>query len=183
MTTASGIFYTDRFVSLCNCATGTLKLRQDRFHMCGSVYRCHDGIAFKACWRQSYCCTQCSVYSTEIWVASWCYFLIHIARKWFSMMEEHWGATCCEITRQIICLTQDTTLLVMPVGIPSSHLHRLTLNLLTTTIVAPPSNASKWQMGFNSAFKGLIIPDDVLIQFDLLMMSIWCSKHVKRLNK
>ena len=33
----------------------------------------------------------------------------------------------------------------------------LTLNLLTTTIVAPPSNASKWQMGFNSAFKGLIM--------------------------
>jgi hypothetical protein len=33
----------------------------------------------------------------------------------------------------------------------------LTLNLLTTTIVAPPSNASKWQMGFNSAFKGLTI--------------------------
>ena len=31
----------------------------------------------------------------------------------------------------------------------------LTLNLLTTTIVAPPSNASKGQMGFNSAFKGL----------------------------
>jgi len=30
----------------------------------------------------------------------------------------------------------------------------LTLNLITTTIVAPPSNASKWQMGFNSAFKG-----------------------------
>jgi hypothetical protein len=33
---------------------------------------------------------------------------------------------------------------------------KLTLNLLTTTIVAPPSNASKWQMGFNSAFKGFI---------------------------
>ena len=33
--------------------------------------------------------------------------------------------------------------------------HSLTLNLLTTTIVAPPSNARKWQMGFNSAFKGL----------------------------
>ena len=32
---------------------------------------------------------------------------------------------------------------------------KLTLNLLTTTIVAPPSNISKWQMGFNSAFKGL----------------------------
>jgi hypothetical protein len=35
--------------------------------------------------------------------------------------------------------------------------HLLTLNLLTSTIVAPPSNASKWQMGFNSAFKGLNI--------------------------
>jgi hypothetical protein len=34
-------------------------------------------------------------------------------------------------------------------------LRNLTLNMLTTTIVAPPSNASKWQMGFNSAFKGL----------------------------
>jgi hypothetical protein len=31
----------------------------------------------------------------------------------------------------------------------------INLNLLTTTIVAPPSNASKWQVGFNSAFKGL----------------------------
>jgi len=31
----------------------------------------------------------------------------------------------------------------------------LTLNLPTTTIVAPPGNASKWHMGFNSAFKGL----------------------------
>jgi len=36
-------------------------------------------------------------------------------------------------------------------------LPKLTLNLLTTTIVAPPSNASKWQMGFNSAFKRLIV--------------------------
>jgi hypothetical protein len=31
----------------------------------------------------------------------------------------------------------------------------LTLNLLTTTVVAPPSNAGKWQIGFNSPFKGL----------------------------
>ena len=29
----------------------------------------------------------------------------------------------------------------------------------------------------------LIIPDDILIQFDLLMMSTWCSKHVERWNK
>jgi hypothetical protein len=33
----------------------------------------------------------------------------------------------------------------------------LTLNLLTSTIVAPSSNASKWQMGFNSVFKELNI--------------------------
>ena len=38
-------------------------------------------------------------------------------------------------------------------SIPSSHLHRL------------------------------IIPDDVLIQFDLLMMSTWSSKHVERWNE
>jgi hypothetical protein len=29
------------------------------------------------------------------------------------------------------------------------------LNPPTTTIVAPPRNVIKWQMGFNSAFKGL----------------------------
>ena len=40
-------------------------------------------------------------------------------------------------------------------GVDGSELCGLTLNLLTTTIIAPPSNASKWQMGFNSAFKGL----------------------------
>jgi hypothetical protein len=34
----------------------------------------------------------------------------------------------------------------------------LTLNLLMSTTVAPPSNASKWQMRFNSAFKGLTRP-------------------------
>jgi len=42
----------------------------------------------------------------------------------------------------------------------------LTLNLPTTTIVAPPSNASKWQMGYNSAFKGL------KIMYECLMMMI-----------
>jgi len=41
-----------------------------------------------------------------------------------------------------------------------------------TIIVAPPSNASKWQMGFNSAFKGL---NSNLI---LYSKSLWCSKTV-----
>jgi len=35
------------------------------------------------------------------------------------------------------------------------NINPLTLSLLTTAIVAPLSNASKWQMGFKSAFKGL----------------------------
>jgi hypothetical protein len=44
----------------------------------------------------------------------------------------------------------------------------LTLILLTTTIVAPPSNASKWQMGFNLAFKGLITsPNNIQFQSDV----------------
>jgi len=49
---------------------------------------------------------------------------------------------------------------VLPSALDREQLVRLrplTLNLLTTTIVATPSNASKWQMGFNSAFKGLTV--------------------------
>jgi hypothetical protein len=45
----------------------------------------------------------------------------------------------------------------------------LTLNLLTTTIVAPPSNASKWQVGFNSAFKGLMVISEQLVQYSGLI--------------
>jgi hypothetical protein len=45
----------------------------------------------------------------------------------------------------------------------------LTLNLLTTSIVAPPSNASKWQMGFNSVFKGLMPLIVLLIIFSLVV--------------
>jgi hypothetical protein len=44
--------------------------------------------------------------------------------------------------------------------------YNLTLNLLTTTIVAPPSNASKWQMGFNLAFKGLM-------NDELICLAVW----------
>ena len=47
----------------------------------------------------------------------------------------------------------------------------LSLNLLRTTIVAHPSNASKWQMGFNSAFKGL----KKIIKFTQLLSTAGCS--------
>ena len=36
-------------------------------------------------------------------------------------------------------------------------IQRLTLILLTWTIWRAPTNASKWRMGFNSVFKGLIV--------------------------
>ena len=46
------------------------------------------------------------------------------------------------------------------------NLISLTLNLLTTAIIATPSNSSKSQMGFNSAFKGLkYIQQSSLIQY------------------
>jgi hypothetical protein len=37
----------------------------------------------------------------------------------------------------------------------------LTLNLLTWKVWWAPNNASRWQMGFNSSFKGLSILDNV----------------------
>ena len=49
-------------------------------------------------------------------------------------------------------MTSETTLFSLRYNILALI---LTLNLLTTNIVAPLSNDSKWQMGFNSAFKGL----------------------------
>jgi len=55
--------------------------------------------------------------------------------------------------QQSLTQTNHTRRCINYTDIPSSHLHRL------------------------------IIPDDVLIQFDLLMMNTWCSKHVERGNK
>jgi hypothetical protein len=55
-----------------------------------------------------------------------------------------------------VCYQEQDGTAVLNVFLTSSQiLTPLTLNLLTTTIFAPPSNASKWQMAFNSAFKGL----------------------------
>ena len=40
-------------------------------------------------------------------------------------------------------------------SIKGNYLLNLTLTLLTWTIWRAPTSASKWRMGFNSAFKGL----------------------------
>ena len=44
----------------------------------------------------------------------------------------------------------------MQCDVKASITRRLTLILLTWTIWRTPTNASKWRMGFNSAFKALI---------------------------
>jgi hypothetical protein len=54
-------------------------------------------------------------------------------------------------TKSVIRLNVKIMMMMMMIII----IIQLTLNLLTATIVAPPSNASKWQVGFNSVFKGL----------------------------
>ena len=58
--------------------------------------------------------------------------------------------------------TTPTTSVKLPLTrSPTKHLNyrtSLTLILLTWTIWRIPTNASKWRMGFNSAFKGLTTP-------------------------
>ena len=54
----------------------------------------------------------------------------------------------------------------------------LTLNLLTTTIVAPPCNANKWQMGFNSAFKGLKTNHLMLYRETIAVCSQSHTEHI-----
>jgi hypothetical protein len=49
----------------------------------------------------------------------------------------------------------------------------LTLNLLMTTIVAPPSNASIWQMGFNSVFKVLKCIHVTCLMWATIAQSVW----------
>ena len=56
-------------------------------------------------------------------------------------------------------------------------LHVLTLTLLTWTIWRAPTNATKWRIGFNSAFKGLILK---IMSFEFLLFITgqfrrWCS--------
>ena len=90
----------------------------------------------------------------------------------------HWPTLIHEVdsTNSFICLraflgfsviaeriSRNVALFVLPVA--------LTLNLLTITIVAPPSNASKWQMGFNSAFKGLKSACQLLLPSSCLVFS------------
>ena len=61
--------------------------------------------------------------------------MITCAKFIFNPLNAELNPTC-----HLLALLGDATIVVVS---------RLTLNLLTTTIDAPPSNASKWQVGFN----------------------------------
>ena len=52
-------------------------------------------------------------------------------------------------------------------------LDSLTLTLLTWTIWRAPTTASKWRMGFNSAFKGLNMFRDFISYFDSMQLSVF----------
>jgi hypothetical protein len=58
------------------------------------------------------------------------------------------------------------------------YISSLTLNLLTTTIVAPPSNASKWQIGLNSVFKGLMALK--IESFHSQDLSVYCTGELSK---
>src|SRR5215471_7845158 len=58
----------------------------------------------------------------------------------------------------------------------------LTLNLLTTSIVATPSNASKWQMGFNLPFKGCMKTQQIHQLFIQFINYVWQLLHVFALH-
>src|SRR5215469_2012165 len=57
-----------------------------------------------------------------------------------------------------------------------------TLNLLMTTIFAPPNNASKWQMGFNSVFNGCMKNQQIHQLFIQFINNVWQLLHVSALH-
>src|SRR5215469_1697726 len=59
---------------------------------------------------------------------------------------------------------------------------QLTFNLLMPTIFAPPSNDSKWQKGFNSAFKGCMKNQQIHQLFIQFINYVWQLLHVSALH-
>src|SRR5215469_4276713 len=51
-----------------------------------------------------------------------------------------------------------------------------------TNIFAPPSNASKWEMGFNSAFKGCMKSQQIHQLFIQCIKYVWQLLHVSALH-
>ena len=88
-------------------------------------------------------------------------FLFPMAEGWAYFFESK-----CRI--KILSRLKHTTLLY-------NKQHCLTLVLLTWTIWRAPTNASKWRMGFNSAFKGLIAITSTVKPVMLVTLVSWPS--------
>ena len=67
-------------------------------------------------------------------------------REWVNQSNNQSTNRSCVLSRRYM---------VLPSSFPFRFLPNLTLTLLTWTIWRAPTNASKWRIGFNSAFKGL----------------------------
>ena len=67
-------------------------------------------------------------------------------REWVNQSINQSTNRSCVLSRRYM---------VLPSSFPFRFLPNLTLTLLTWTIWRAPTNASKWRIGFNSAFKGL----------------------------
>jgi hypothetical protein len=81
------------------------------------------------------------------------YLFIHLISLHVSSIKCSSSGDRIVLIHHLVWLVCASDFFVCLTGISSSHLHRL------------------------------IIPNDVVIQFDLLMMSTWCSKHVERWNE
>ena len=91
----------------------------------------------------------------------------------FSALPNGWSSSILPYCCVMLCIESHTTgglSMTLPLCKQSSDTKTnycfleglgtwLTLTLLTWKIRWAPNNASKWQMGFNSAFKGLIVDD------------------------
>ena len=86
---------------------------------------------------------------------SYKYTYCQAASRWFFLYILTYDARKTKHKMYIgLCYVSEQIVLLI-IGHHDQKGRLLTLNLLTTTIVAPPSNVSKWQIGFNSGFKGL----------------------------
>jgi len=69
--------------------------------------------------------------------------------------SELYEVTAASTTLQCLCWPQSAVLCFTFIYHTKFMVHLLILSLLTWSIWWAPNNVSRWQMGFNSAFKGL----------------------------
>ena len=76
------------------------------------------------------------------------------------------AVNCCDLVRVFVTTAAYANMKNMGSG--------LTLILLTWRIWRVPNNDSRWQMGFNSAFKGLIRGIEIVLNAIKIILVYWC---------